>query len=240
MEVLAIIPARSGSKGLRNKNIKKLNGHPLLAFSIAAGIKTTLINRTICSTDCQDIANIAIDYGAEIPFLRPKKFAQDNSLDIDVFMYTLSKLKKNEGYVPDLVINLRPTSPLRNFKMIKNAIEIMKSNPSVSSLKSIYESSKSPYKTWFKESNNIINPILTHKEIDEAFNAPRQVLPKTFDQTATIDIVKSSVIESGSMSGKKIMGMEIDEKYIIDIDSIIDFKNAEIKMASNPEDFITP
>lgn len=240
MEILAIIPARSGSKGLANKNIKKLCGHPLLAYSVLAGIRTDEISRTICSTESEEIASIAREYGAEIPFLRPKELAEDDSLDIEVFQYTLRKLKENDGYIPDLVINLRPTSPLRNFAMIKRAIEMMKSDQSISSIRSITEASKSPFKMWFKEAANTITPILERKEIIEAFNAPRQVLPIAYEQTATIDIVKSSVIESGSMSGEKIAGMEIDKKYIIDIDDISDFKNAEKEMTANSSYYITP
>lgn len=240
MEILAIIPARSGSKGLINKNIKLFHGHPLLAFSIAAGIQTNEINRTICSTDCPKIAQIAKQYNAEIPFLRPQELAQDNSLDIEVFQHILTELQKKEGYIPDLVVNLRPTSPLRSFKIIKEAIEILRTDSSITSVRSITKTIKSPYKIWFKSSLNIIDPILRHQEIVEAFNAPRQSLPTTYEQTATIDIVRSSVIESGSMSGSKIFGMEIEKQYVTDIDTLIDFKQAEEEMGFTPNDYIFP
>ena len=238
MEVLAIVPARSGSKGLKNKNIKKLNNHPLLAYSISAGIQTEKINRTICSTDSEEIAEIAKKYNAEVPFIRPKALAEDTSLDLDVFQHVLDELKNREGYKPDLVINLRPTSPLRNSELLNKAILMIENDKSISSVRSIFETYKTPYKMWTKQSNNLLLPIIESKDLNEAYNLPRQILPKVFSQTATIDIVRASVIESGSMSGSRILGMEIPKKYIIDIDNWEEFNKAEEWLKLYPENYI--
>ena len=113
MEILAIIPARGGSKSIPRKNIRPLAGHPLIAYSIAAGRQSRLVTRTIVSTDDEEIAAVARQYGAETPFLRPAEFAQDNTTDFPVFTHALGWLKEHEGYQPDIIVQLRPTSPIR-------------------------------------------------------------------------------------------------------------------------------
>lgn len=125
MKVLAIIPARKGSKGIKNKNIQLLNGHPLIAYSICAAVKSKNINKIICSTDSKKIAKIARKYGAETPFIRPKKYAADFSSDLEVFKHCLNWLKKNENYTPDFIVHLRPTSPIRFLKDISKGLEII-------------------------------------------------------------------------------------------------------------------
>ena len=122
MKIITVIPARGGSKGLPGKNILPLNGYPLLAYSVAAGLQTPEITRVICSTDSEDIAKVARDYGAEIPFMRPSEIAQDHSNDLETFDHVLDWLKDSEGYVPDYVVQLRPTSPIRFISDIQSAI----------------------------------------------------------------------------------------------------------------------
>jgi N-acylneuraminate cytidylyltransferase len=113
MQVLAIIPARGGSKSIPRKNIRPLAGHPLIAYSIAAALEAHSVTRTIISTDDEEIAEVARRYGAETPFLRPAEFAQDNTTDLPVFEHALGWLMENEAYNPDIVVQLRPTSPIR-------------------------------------------------------------------------------------------------------------------------------
>jgi len=112
-KVLALVPARGGSKGIPRKNIRDFAGHPLIAYSIAAGLHAALVNRVIVSTDDEEIAEVARQYGAEAPFLRPAEFAQDQSLDLPVFQHALEWLAEKENYHPDVVVQLRPTSPVR-------------------------------------------------------------------------------------------------------------------------------
>ena len=114
VEVLALIPARGGSKGIPRKNIKDLGDHPLIAYSIAAALGSKLVTRTIVTTDDEEIARKAKEYGAEVPFLRPEEFARDDTRDLPVFQHVLSWLKEHEDYQPEVVVQLRPTSPFRS------------------------------------------------------------------------------------------------------------------------------
>ena len=112
-EVLAIIPARGGSKTIPKKNIRPLDGHPLIAYSIAAGHKSRQVTRVILSTDDEEIAEVARAYGGEVPFLRPADLARDETPDLPVFQHALNWLAEKEGYLPEAVVQLRPTSPIR-------------------------------------------------------------------------------------------------------------------------------
>ena len=117
-EVLALIPARGGSKGIPRKNLMPLAGRPLIAYSIEQATSARHITRVIVSTDDEEIARVARDHGAEVPFMRPPEFALDLSPDIDVFRHALTWLRDNESYVPELVVHLRPTGPVRRIELI--------------------------------------------------------------------------------------------------------------------------
>jgi len=123
-EILAIIPARGGSKGIKNKNIKSFNGRPLIAYAIGAAQKTKLINRIIVSTENETIARVAKKLGAEVPFLRPANLAEDNSPVKDAVLHLLLNLKNKENYQPDHIVLLEPTSPLRISRDIDCALEL--------------------------------------------------------------------------------------------------------------------
>src|ERR671935_472743 len=110
--VLAVVPARGGSKGLPRKNLRLLAGKPLVAHAVAAGLAAELVDRVVCSTDDPEIADAARLAGAEVPFLRPAELAQDTTEDLPVFVHTLAWLERHDGWLPDLIVNLRPTSPL--------------------------------------------------------------------------------------------------------------------------------
>ena len=124
MKILALIPARGGSKGIPRKNIVNLCGKPLIAYSIEQALASKWINRVIVSTDDEEIVAISRQYGAEVPFMRPEEFAQDLSPDIDVFRHALQWLETNEGYIPDIVLNHRPVCPIRKVETIDRAIEL--------------------------------------------------------------------------------------------------------------------
>ena len=112
-EVLAIIPARGGSKGIPRKNINLFANFPLISYSIVAALQAESVTRVIVSTDDEEIAAVSRQWGAETPFIRPAELAQDHTTDLPVFQHALQWLKEHEGYPPDLVIHRRPTSPLR-------------------------------------------------------------------------------------------------------------------------------
>src|SRR5512135_2953268 len=128
-ETLALIPARGGSKGIPRKNIRFFAGYPLIAWSIAAAKQSSCVTRVIVSTDDPEIAAVAREYGAETPFLRPAELAQDNTTDLPVFEHALHWLKENEGYKPEVVIQLRPTSPVRPKDCVDSAVKILLAHP---------------------------------------------------------------------------------------------------------------
>jgi CMP-N,N'-diacetyllegionaminic acid synthase len=228
VEVLAIIPARGGSKGLPNKNILPLLEHPLIAYSIKAAQDARLVTRIIVSTDSAQIAEVAKHYGAEVPFIRPAEFAQDLSTDIEVFQHALSWLEEHENYVPDLVIQLRPTSPVREAKMIDVCIERLMKHEHADSLRIVTPSPITPYKMWYMESEDEpLQPLLNVEGIDEPYNEPRQRLPKTYWQIGTLDVIKPHVITmQNSMSGKRILPYVVDNAFAVDIDDMESFKKA--------------
>lgn len=219
-EVLAVIPARSGSKSVIDKNIRLINGKPMIAYSIEHGLKSPSIDRVIVSTDSERYAAIAKQYGAEVPFIRPAEYATDTALDLDVFKHALSYLKESENYVPDIVVQLRPTYPVRKIQDIENMIKYLKENPEVDSVRCIAPANEIPYKMWFMDENNILSPVM--KEIPECYNMPRQQLPKVYYQNACIDVFRTSVVtQKNSMTGNVIAGYMMEENY--DIDTEEDF-----------------
>ena len=224
MEVLAIIPARSGSKSVRDKNIRDMAGKPMIAWSIEHAIKCESINRVIVSTDSQKYADIALEYGAEIPFLRPAELATDTALDYDVFKHALEYLAAEENYHPDIVVQLRPTYPIRDTSDIEAMIKMLVENPKADSVRCIAEANEVAYKMWREGEDGRIVPLLT--DIPEAYNMPRQQLPKIYYQNACIDVMRAStVLEKHSMSGDVILGYKMNHNF--DIDTEEEFKRAE-------------
>ncbi|MGB9639345.1 MAG: cytidylyltransferase domain-containing protein, partial [Anaerolineales bacterium] len=145
-EVLAIIPARGGSKSIPQKNIRSFAGHPLIAYSIAAGLAAEMVTRVIVSTDDEKIAEIARQYGAEVPFLRPPEHAQDNTPDLPVFVHALEWLAENERYHPDVVVQLRPTSPIRRVSYIDQAVNLLLEHPEADSVRTVIVPFQNPFK----------------------------------------------------------------------------------------------
>ena len=231
MEILAIIPARGGSKGLPGKNILPLNEHPLLAYSVAAGLETPEITRVICSTDSDVIAKVAQEYGAETPFMRPSEFAQDHSSDLEAFIHALEWLENNEGYVPDIVVQLRPTSPIRFIPDIQSAINCLINNPEIDSVRAVAEPTTTPYKMWTINEQDFLLPLLTLPGNPEPYNTARQELPEIWAQTGTLEVIRTSTImNKKSMTGDKICALKIDSDTYIDIDTLNSLLLTEIVM----------
>lgn len=237
MKILAVIPARSGSKSVKDKNIRQFNGKPMLAHSIAHARESKYINRIIVSTDSEQYAQIANAYGAETPFLRPKEISGDFSLDIEVFEHALSFLEEQEGYIPDIVVQLRPTYPIRDASDIDNMIKLLIDNDDADSVRCIAPAREIAHKMWYYNEEGYITPIM--KDIPEAYNMPRQVLPKVYYQNACIDAIRANVITGQhSMSGTKIMGYQM--KHNFDIDTEEEFQAAESfsKLESGNQTFV--
>lgn len=223
-EILAIIPARSGSKSVVDKNIRLLDGKPMLAYSIEHAKESKYINRCIVSTDSEKYAAIAREYGAEIPFLRPAEFATDTALDIDVFYHALKYLKDSENYQPQLVVQLRPTYPIRRISDIDSMIETMLADDTIDSMRCIAPAKEIPQKMWFINEDNTLESVVN--EPFECYNMPRQELREAYYQNACIDVVRTKVIlDDKSMSGKKIVGYLMNENF--DIDTEEDFIRAK-------------
>ena len=225
-EVLAVIPARGGSKGLPGKNLRLLAGHPLIAYSIAAGLQSQLVDRVICSTDSEEIADVARKYGAEIPFMRPSELAQDHSPDIDFFLHTIETLAAT-GYRPDIIVQLRPTDPIRKPGLVDEAVQMLIDNPGAHSVRTITEPGYSPYKMWTVNSSGTLDPLLTVPGVPEPFNMPRQELPEVWWHIGVLDVVRTNVVtETNSLSGTVILPLKVDRASSADIDTLDDFERA--------------
>lgn len=235
-EVLALIPARGGSKGIPRKNIRDFVGAPLIAYSIAAGLQSRHVTRVIVSTDDEEIAAVAREWGAEVPFLRPSKFAQDDTTDLPVFQLALTWLAEHQDYHPDFVVQLRPTSPVRPVGLIDQAIELMLTNPQADCVRGVVPSGQNPFKMWqIEPDSRQLRPLLNLPGVKEPYNAPRQELPKTYWQTGHVDVIRTStILEKGSLTGDVILPVLIDPRYTVDIDTPADMARYALLM-QNPE-----
>ena len=234
-EVLAIIPARGGSKGLPRKNILDLHGHPLLAYAIAAGMQAHRVTRTVCSTDDLEIQQHAQAYGADVPFLRPSSLALDSSPDLPLFLHVLEWFAEHQNWKPEIVVHLRPTSPIRFPGQVDDAIELLLAHPEATSVRAVCPSPCTPYKMWrpgAEEQKDIafMKPLLELPGILEPFNHPRQELPVVWWQTGGLDVIRASTILNGSMTGKNVLPLMTDPNYAVDIDGKLGFQVAEALM----------
>jgi N-acylneuraminate cytidylyltransferase len=239
-DVLAIVPARGGSKSIPHKNIRRLAGHPLLAYSIAAGLQAVSVTRVILSTDDEETADIARGYGAEVPFMRPPELATDATPDLPVFQHALGWLESEEGYRPDIVVQLRPTSPVRPPDCVDRAVKTLLDNPEADSVRGVVPSGQNPYKMWRISEDEHLEPLLSN-DLDEPYNMLRQELPQTYWQTGHIDAIRlATVMEKNSMSGEIILPLFIDPMYTVDIDTKRDWQRTEWMMLYGDLDFVRP
>jgi N-acylneuraminate cytidylyltransferase len=233
MQILAIVPARGGSKGVPRKNIKLLAGEPLIAYTIREARKSKYITRIVVSTEDEEIAGIARELGAEVPFVRPVELALDHVLDLPVFQHCLKWLRENQGYSPDLVVHLRPTAPLRTVAYIDGAIEMILASPEADSVRSVCPVSEQPLKMWRVQEGNLTPYIPADVYgLKEAYNMPRQKLPAAYIQNGAVDVVKPEVImQRNSMTGSAIKALVMDADESVSIDTPLDWQLAEILMA---------
>jgi N-acylneuraminate cytidylyltransferase len=241
-EVLAVIPARGGSKGIPHKNIRCFAGHPLIAYSIAAARQSELVTRVIVSTDDPEIADVARDFGAQVPFLRPAELAQDTTLDLPVFQHVLAWLIANEAYQPDFVVQLRPTSPVRPVGLVDEAIRLLMSHPEADSVRGVVPSGQNPHKMWrIDPQTGIMHNLLDVPGIAEPYNAPRQALPQIYWQTGHIDVIRPrAILDKNSMSGSPVLPVLVDPRYTVDIDNLNDWARAEYLVYQGGLDMVSP
>lgn len=218
---VAVIPARGGSKSVPGKNIRLFQNYPMISYSIAAGKLSKEISRVIVSTDSEGIAEISKKYGAEVPFLRPAKYAQDNSPDIDFIKHIIKWFYKYEGRIPEYLVHLRPTTPIRNPKHIDEAIQIIKSDKTATSLRSGSICVHPPFK-WYKKEGPYLSPLIDGMTCDEV-NLPRQDFSEVYIPNGYVDVIKSDfVIKSDLLHGDRMIGYKTDE--VPDIDTELDMK----------------
>jgi YrbI family 3-deoxy-D-manno-octulosonate 8-phosphate phosphatase len=224
--VLGIVPARGGSKSIPGKNIKPLGGVPLLAYSIAAGLQSKRVHRVVVSTDDPEIASVAQKWGAEVPFTRPPELAEDDVPDLPVFLHTLQWLEEHEQYRPDVVVQLRPTSPFRPTRSVDEAVEALLENPNADSVRCVTFSGQNPFKMWRIEDGQLWPLLKT--SLNEPYNMPRQKLPTTYWQTGHIDVIRTAtILQKHSMTGDCILSHVIDPQYAVDLDTQVQWRFAE-------------
>lgn len=226
MKVLGLIGARAGSKGVPNKNIRPLAGKSLIAWIIEAVKSAKLVNRVIVSTDSEEYAKIAKEYGAEVPFLRPKEISGDSATDLEYIKHALNWLEKNEKYVPDIILRLLPTVPLQMSEDIDGCIKTLIDDPEAHSSMVIAEAHQHPNKAFkISKDGKYIVPFI---ETADASPLGRQGYEKAYFR-ANVVATKYEVIKNmNSLSGKNIRYHIIPQERAVDIDSETDFLIAEI------------
>ena len=234
---IALIPARAGSKRLPLKNIKPLNGIPIIAYSIIAAKKTGLFSEIIVSTDSEEIAEIAEKWGAKVPSLRPEEFATDESSDIEWVRHAISKLISFPPESVDKVSILRPTSPLRSSESIVNAMRILNACPWADSIRAMEVTSKHPGKMWILDDQNRATAFLNQSDESlPTYNTPTQSLQKLWVQNASLEIAKiSAIIETQTISGHNVMGLELPNFEGLDINTTTDWEFLEYLSVKYPE-----
>ena len=220
-KVLVIIPARSGSKGIKNKNIKIIKKKPLLSHSIIYAKKCKFIDKIVVSTDSYKYANIAKKYKADVPFLRSKKLSGDKVKDYPVIKNCLKISEKYYKTLFDYIVLLRPTSPFREKLLIEKGLKKLHNDKFSTSIRSVIQTKKHPYRHWKIIKKGRMKSIISH--VKEPYNIPRQQLPKMFFQTGDLEIVKRKTIMNRSISGTKVIPLIVKSFY--DIDTNDDIKN---------------
>lgn len=226
MLIYSLITARSGSKGIKDKNIIDYNGYPLIYHSIKISKDSNLIKRTFVSTDSEKYAGICKSYGAEVPFIRPSNISQDLSTDLEVFEHFINYLKENNEILPDIILHLRPTYPNRNLILLNNCIKLFTNNiHEYDSLRTVCPFDKLPQKMYYINNNTLTPYYKKYNGMKEPYNMPRQLFETSYIHNGCIDLIKTQTItELHSMSGNKIYPFIMND--IDDIDSIQDLEKS--------------
>ena len=218
LEVLALVPARGGSKSMPRKNLREVGGKPMVVHSIEHARQARTVTRVVLTTDDAEIADVGRRAGAEVPFMRPAEFSQDLSTDYEFVRHALEWLRDNERYVPDLVVQLRPTTPVRDVRLIDRAVEALASRPDADSLRAVVPACFTPFKMWRLGGDGFLETLLGLPGVGEPYNQPRQILPEVYQQDGFLDITRPrTVFEQWSITGLKILPFFLD-CVSIDID----------------------
>lgn len=231
MSTLAIIPARSGSKGIKGKNLRRILGLTLVEWSIQHAQHALSVNRVMVSTDSEEIREIAIAAGAEAPFLRPEEISGDAVLDLPVFVHALQWVADNDSMIPDIVVHLRPTAPYREDGWIDAAVATLRANPGADAVRSVSEVTQHPYRVFELDQDGLLKPIMSHRHPTPAL-LRRQELPTMYYYNCIIDVTRSlTILEKQSMTGDRLAPWVIAAEDVLDIDTPSDLAFAEWFMA---------
>lgn len=230
METIAIIPARSGSQRVPGKNVRLLAGHPLLAYSINAALTSGVCDRVLVSTDSSDVADIARQYGAEVPSLRPAEFSGSDAHDILFLRHAM------ESWVPgsddQLWVILRPTSPLRSAESIRAARDVLLAHPWADSVRSLRPVSEHPGKMWRVGQSG---EATTYLEQGGAYNGPTQDLETLYVQASSLEIVRRGpALAHNSIAGARVVAHVLPEHESMDINNENDWRGLESLLAQTP------
>jgi CMP-N,N'-diacetyllegionaminic acid synthase len=225
-KALGVIPARGGSKAVPRKNLRLLGGKPLVAWSIQAAKAATELDRFVVSTDDEEIAAVAREWGAEVPFLRPAEIARDDTPDQPVLAHALEWLAQHQGYHPAIVVHLRPTLPFREPRQIDEVVRAMRET-GADCVKSVYPEKHHPQKMWRLEGGQLgayeDTPAFRRFGSDLA----RQTLPPVYWPAGLVDAIRSEVVAAGSTVGKLVVPYFVDADRCVDLDTEHDFAVAE-------------
>ena len=232
-KVIALIPARSGSKGVPNKNTRLLGGYPLIAWSIMAAKKARSIDRVIVSTDSYEYAQLAIQLGAEAPFLRPAEISGDRSTDFDFIAHALDWFADNSGE-PEYIVHIRPTTPFRDPAQIDAAVRLFQSSKVATALRSAQEMSESAYKTFEIAPEGQFKRLgADGTELDAANNA-RQQFPATYQANGYVDVLSTRFIrDNGLIHGDWVL--PFITPTVVEVDTEDDFALLEYQLAGTPK-----
>jgi CMP-N,N'-diacetyllegionaminic acid synthase len=231
-KVIALIPARSGSKGVPNKNTRLLGGHPLIAWSIMAAKKANSVDRVIVSTDSYEYAQLAIQLGAEAPFLRPAEISGDRSTDFDFIAHALDWFADNGGE-PEYIVHIRPTTPFRDPAQIDAAVRLFQSSRAATALRSGHEMSESAYKTFEIAQEGQFKILGADGTALDAANNARQQFPATYQANGYVDVLSTRFIrENGLIHGDWVL--PFITSTVVEVDTEDDFTLLEYQLARTP------
>ncbi len=240
-EVLAIIGVRSGSRGLPGKNLRPLAGHPLVAWIIAAARRSDRVTRILVTTDTEELAGVARDYGAETPFLRPAELAADDSTDLEHVRHALNWLAEHEGYVPDAVVRLLATVPTQLPEDIDAAVDLLLADEAVTSAVVVAEARQHPAKTMrLVDVDGRRRPVAYLPDGPGAEPTARQAYPPAFVRANVIATRPAVVHTTGTLTGDAPVAHVIDRDRVVDIDTELDLQLAEIVLAQHRPPILEP
>jgi N-acylneuraminate cytidylyltransferase len=234
--VVALIPARAGSKGLPRKNIVPLGGYPLIAYSITAARLSRLIQRIVVSTDSAEIGKISRKYGAQVPFLRPAALAGDRSPDRDFVLHALEWFDRHEGAMPEYLVHLRPTTPLRDPALVDAAITSFLSNPDATSLRSAHEAPESPLKWFVRDERGYFSAFGARESGSAHSNLPRQAFPPVYVPDGYVDVLRTAFVlkASDDIHGERIMAYVSPMCREVDTAEDLEFLEFQLVRKRNP------